>query len=140
MNKLPFFVYGTLMSGLYNHRVISGYAESIVEATLKNAQMYAIPGAFPYVVKSENGEVKGELIYAKEHLYEDALASCDMLEGYIEGHNDCFYNREKVIVTTSEGEEVEAWTYYAGTVAGYKAKIVEDGNYKNFLNNSAQYV
>lgn len=143
MSKLPFFVYGTLMEGLHNHGVISKFVKEIKSATLKNAIMYAIPSAFPFIIKNSEGTVKGELIFVNEDSfpYEEALWNCDALEGYDERYNEGLYIREKVTVST-EDENFEAWVYFAGTVEEYrkKADLVEDGDYKNYLNNSIQPV
>ena len=144
MNKRAFFVYGTLLHGLGNHRVIEPFVETIQPATLSNAEMYAIPRAFPYIMHKEGSSVVGEVITVSDEQYEEALQHCDWLEGYNSeldaeaAQKRCLYVREAATVTTASGETMDVWVYFAGRVhSGFdRVEHVEDGDYKNYLNNA----
>ncbi|WP_415950209.1 gamma-glutamylcyclotransferase family protein [Streptomyces sp. KLOTTS4A1] len=114
--RLPFFVYGTLRPGEYNHRrFLAGRITAAEPARWTGAVLYEGPG-YPYAVEG-GGTVHGELVTADPAAYEALLALLDRLEDYVPGdpHND--YERVARPVRTAAGE-VRAWVYVAApTVA-----------------------
>jgi gamma-glutamylcyclotransferase (GGCT)/AIG2-like uncharacterized protein YtfP len=111
--KLPFFVYGTLMTGFGNNkRYLGNVVEKSDKAILANANLFDVSGgAYPGLVIGA-GEVVGELITIKDSAdYEEVLAGVDRLEGYHEGYQRSLYIRRRAIVTDSEGFRYSAWVY-----------------------------
>lgn len=80
MNKI--FVYGTLMAGYGNNRIIQE-GSLITRATLKGLGMWDY-GFFPVVSSKANSEVVGEVW----EIDDDQLQHCDWLEGH-----PTFYHR-----------------------------------------------
>lgn len=103
MNKLMFFVYGTLKAGHGNHGLLAD-ATPHGNGTVYGMQLYTGPG-FPYAYTGE-GKVVGEIYSA------DATTArrLDLLEGY--PHH---YDRKEVDVELETGEVVKAWMYYVHT-------------------------
>ena len=134
---LPFFVYGTLMSGHGNHHRFgptvsdggtmterAAYIEDILPGRVYGFQMLDL-GSFPMAVQSNEDSyaIKGQLIYVHADDYTKVLASLDQLEGYRKGSPNNHYERiivpVKHRVTTKEAngvfKDVErtalAWMY-----------------------------
>lgn len=104
---LPFFVYGTLRPGAYNHdRLLLGRTAAEEEARLPGALLYDGPG-YPYAVPGE-GTVAGTLVTAVPDAYGELLGVLDRMEG------DAGYDRTAVeAVRLRDGGTVRAWTYFA---------------------------
>ena len=103
MNRNPdeylVFVYGTLMKGQANHRLLRD--ESYLgEATLDGYDMYDL-GYFPGIVPG-TGTVRGELY----RVVTVELLSLDVLEG-----QGTLYSRETVPVRLEDGSAVDAFVY-----------------------------
>ena len=119
LNKeaLPFFVYGSLRPGFGNYRLFQRFDHETVDATFSGgATMYALSGAFPYMVKSDSvAPITGDLV-SIDNLsdYPSALATIDALEGYDANKPDTsHYIRTRVTVQDIDGNDIEAWTYFA---------------------------
>lgn len=95
------FVYGTLLSGCGNHRVIAR-GERIGEAVTDASFHMVSLGGFPGVIDGGEQVIAGE-VYRVDDV---TLAGLDQLEG--NGH---FYTREERRVVTTAGEVFEAWIY-----------------------------
>ncbi|WP_329623590.1 gamma-glutamylcyclotransferase [Streptomyces sp. NBC_01255] len=104
---LPFFVYGTLRPGAYNHdRLLLGRTAAEEEARLPGARLHDGPG-YPYAVPGE-GTVAGTLVTAAPDAYGELLGVLDRMEG------DAGYERTAVeTVRLRDGARVRAWTYVA---------------------------
>jgi 6-phosphogluconolactonase len=100
---IPFFVYGTLMRGFGNHKVIKPYMVSAQEAITSNARLVHYSSAgFPGMLKgtSTQQKVKGELIYVRPEHYERAVQDLDRLEGcYGDNDPENVYDKRIVDVT-----------------------------------------
>ncbi|MBC9716129.1 gamma-glutamylcyclotransferase [Streptomyces sp. TRM66268-LWL] len=108
---LPFFVYGTLRPGEYNHRrFLAGRTVAAEPARWVGADLYEGPG-YPYAVEGA-GTVHGEVVRPAPGEYAQLLALLDRLEDYVPGdpHND--YERIARTVETATGP-VDAWVYVA---------------------------
>lgn len=105
------FVYGTLISGFHNHRILAGKvmggeippAKLIgVGVTVDGFKMADV--GFPYIknVKTNGHRVRGEVYDigdpAKDSHASEMLASMDRLEGYREGSPHNHYTREEFAV------------------------------------------
>ncbi|MER5351436.1 gamma-glutamylcyclotransferase family protein [Kitasatospora sp. NPDC002551] len=115
MPALPFFVYGTLLTGERNHaRFLAGRCAGVRAAALEGAALHDGPG-FPYAVPdpAPGRRITGELVTVRPAAYPAALAALDRLE-------DCrpdglgTYVRERLAVRTEDGAAADAWVYLAG--------------------------
>ncbi|MFF8604804.1 gamma-glutamylcyclotransferase family protein [Streptomyces sp. NPDC015346] len=119
----PFFVYGTLRPGAYNHdRFLLGRTTREEPARLPGALLYEGPG-YPYAVPDEHeGEIVGDLLTPAPGAYGELLSVLDALEEYFgPGHPLNLYERaEREVVRVADGARVPAWVYFAapGTPLG----------------------
>lgn len=93
------FVYGSLKKGFGNHRFLSDQ-EMLGKGYVEGFEMYSL-GRFPGI-KEGQGRVVGELYRVDE----DTFRALDRLEGH-----PVMYQRQLNLVTTDEGDKVEAWVY-----------------------------
>ncbi|WP_137989428.1 gamma-glutamylcyclotransferase family protein [Streptomyces vilmorinianum] len=107
MRELPFFVYGTLRPGEYNHdRFLLGRTSSEEPAGLPGALLYDGPG-YPYAVPGD-GRIAGDLVTAAPGAYGELLFVLDHLEG------PAGYERaEREVVRERDGAVVRAWVWFA---------------------------
>jgi gamma-glutamylcyclotransferase (GGCT)/AIG2-like uncharacterized protein YtfP len=106
--KYNLFVYGTLMSGLHNHRFLSGAEDTMQPAVLSKFGLFDTAHGYPAIAPVDYGFVEGELY----EIDDDMLTRIDMLEGY-RGEDAEFnlYNRKVVTVHLPNGDTVDAFTY-----------------------------
>lgn len=116
--RLPIFVYGTLMAGHPNFgRIFHGRKVDTAKATLAHHALLANERSyFPYLVwlahvpekfqEDASDQVVGQLLYLQEEDYDELLEWMDELEGVEFSH----YERVKVGVT-SGGKYLHAWAY-----------------------------
>ncbi len=108
MSKQLVAVYGSLLSGLGNHRVIGRANATLVGkgATAENFDMFSM-GSIPYVslAHSESNTPIVVEVYCTDEA--GLTGPLDTLEGYPH-----FYNRTKVHVHLDDGDTVEAWIYH----------------------------
>lgn len=102
MNKTPLFVYGTLMPGYWNNRLLEGQeyvGEGFVEGEL--LALGGIPGLIL---------VQGDDRYVKGHVYnvdDTAIERIDRLEGYNKNNPAAsMYRRVKTMCSFLDGEVV----------------------------------
>lgn len=136
MERLPFFVYGTLRNGLGNYRnILEGCTFSEETALFIGGDIYPVypRGGFPVLVADSDGEVKGELMHVIEGEYDEVARKLDLLEGYM-SHNEehSMYLRRKAEVLVG-GDWVECWVYLWNRSMPVTDKI-KDGCWKGFLN------
>ncbi|MFD0373476.1 gamma-glutamylcyclotransferase family protein [Streptomyces sp. NPDC059071] len=105
--ELPFFVYGTLRPGAYNHdRFLLGRTGAEEDAVLPGALLHDGPG-YPYAVPGE-GRVTGTLVTAAPGTYGELLGVLDRVElpaGY--------ERTAREALRTRDGAAVRAWVYVA---------------------------
>lgn len=115
--RLPFFVYGTLLPGERNHRLLAGRTRSWTPAVLPGALLFRGP-ASPFAVADPagKGQVHGEVVEIAAAMYDAVLADLDRLEGYhVPGDPANRYERVSRAVRGERGETA-AWVYLAGPV------------------------
>ncbi|MEV4950289.1 gamma-glutamylcyclotransferase family protein [Streptomyces sp. NPDC053755] len=132
--ELPFFVYGTLRPGQYNHGLfLRGRTAGEEPALLPGARLYDGPG-YPYAVAAGTAEggdgggdgrtgdgpvavpgIAGDLVTAAPGAYGELLGVLDRLEEYRgPGHPRNLYERvERTVVRLRDGVSVPAWVYLA---------------------------
>lgn len=90
--KIKVFVYGTLLEGFGNHRLLK-YSKKINKvASIRGFTMYKDYGAFP-VIQPSHGD-KGERVFGELYEIDDVtLQGLDLLEGYVEGRDGNLYER-----------------------------------------------
>ena len=109
------FVYGTLMRGEGNHRLIERHVRSARPATIECVLVDL--GAFPALIAGD-GIVEGMLL----ELASEAMEITDRLEGFHPDRNHSLYLRKEVIAHIDDGEEVQAWTYEYANPSTVKAR------------------
>lgn len=119
--QIPFFVYGTLMLGFGNHKVVQPYLSQSYEAlTVNNCKLVHYSNAgFPGMLKDDSKKlkVKGELIYVRPDCYDKAVIALDKLEGYYgENSSENMYDKRiiDVIIKKEDGVDqvVQAYSYW----------------------------
>ncbi|QES50268.1 hypothetical protein DEJ50_23025 [Streptomyces venezuelae] len=112
--ELPFFVYGTLRPGEYNHALfLRGRTAAEEPARLPDALLYQGPG-YPYAVYHPGTSVTGDLITAAPGVYRELLADLDRLEEYHgPGRPRNVYDRVAAEAHRADGSTVRAWVYLA---------------------------
>ena len=109
--RLPFFVYGTLIPGQPNEHLWGQAIETAETAVFDNSQLYDME-YYPMLVEQRSGSVFGKLITVKDQLYLDTLVRLDALEGFIPDQPlESTYRRVKRDVTTSAGRTAVSWVY-----------------------------
>jgi len=129
MERLPFFVYGTLIPDQPNYYL---WKDSIVDTKkglISNYQLFDM-GHYPMIVESEANNVYGMIMYIKNEDYEKISKIIDNLEGYNpENHGSSAYNREMREIELENGEKEKAWIYVGSEEYISKENAVKDGNW-----------
>lgn len=111
--QLPFFVYGTLMTGFGNNRIIKDLTDRVEQGELDNAQIHPVMphGGFPCMTRGV-GIVTGEIVYMKPESYDIALQQMDALEGYRKSNPiGSMYIRETALIRNDEGQLIKCYVY-----------------------------
>jgi gamma-glutamylcyclotransferase (GGCT)/AIG2-like uncharacterized protein YtfP len=98
-------VYGSLLAGLGNHRVLrDNDAEHVADGlTVERFAMRDVArGSYPGIFEGGDAPVVVE-VYSVD---DDGFAALDCLEGYPR-----FYGRREVVIATDDGDNVVAWIY-----------------------------
>ena len=129
MNRLPFFVYGTLIPDQPNYYLWKDSIANTKEGMIKNYQLFDM-GHYPMIVESNGSTVYGMLMYIKNEDYEKITKIIDNLEGYNpENHGSSAYNREIRDIELEDGEIEKAWIYIGSEEYISKEKAVKGGNW-----------
>jgi hypothetical protein len=118
---LPIFFYGAMKRDMASHYKVSQWlnteSESVQTAVLPNARMHAHPRGWPFIVPDVADMVGGELFTFKADLdsYSDALHAIDRSNDirWYEPDRPANFERRVVQVFVGDGEQIEAWAYYA---------------------------
>ena len=117
------FVYGSLLRGLGNHRVIADgelLGEGVTDA---NYHMVSL-GGFPGVIEDGKTAIVGELYRVSDA----TLRGLDQLEG-----NGSFYTRVQRTITLTDGRTRTAWIYLLPAERGYLDNDpVETGSWREY--------
>ncbi|MFS0558446.1 gamma-glutamylcyclotransferase family protein [Brevibacillus sp. 179-C9.3 HS] len=135
-DKLPVFVYGTLLAGFCNHEnYVKPYTHQATPATIQG-EIYHLPAGYPGLLKGEQ-KVVGEMIMFAPEVYEQALAGLDELETYY-GEGDSRNEYERIIVPATlegTGEVVNVYVYrYLDQVLVKQTGVhVTDGDWRRYI-------
>jgi len=131
--RLPIFVYGTLMSGEINHdALLSGHILRIEEAAVDGRLFFVAEGAYPYALFG-CGRILGELIRLRPESYDPCLRALDCLEDYEAAQEaESLYLRRTTLVRTRTGEDLEAWIYWWNAKEDEGVPI-ESGSFREFM-------
>ncbi|MDC0527035.1 gamma-glutamylcyclotransferase, partial [Euryarchaeota archaeon] len=126
MERLPFFVYGTLIPDQPNYYLWKDSIADTKNGIIKNYQLFDM-GHYPMILQSEGNNVHGMLMYVNDEDYEKITKIIDNLEGYNpENHGNSAYNREMRDIELKNGESEKAWIYI-----GSKEYVKEENGVKN---------
>ncbi len=126
MERLPFFVYGTLIPDQPNYYLWKDSIADTKNGIIKNYQLFDM-GHYPMILQSEGNNVHGMLMYVNDEDYEKITKIIDNLEGYNpENHGNSAYNREMRDIELKNGESEKAWIYI-----GSKEYVKEENSVKN---------
>lgn len=129
MNRLPFFVYGTLIPDQPNYYLWKDSIVSTKNGLIKNHQLFDM-GHYPMIVESKGNNVYGMLMYIKNEDYEKIVKIIDNLEGYNpENHGSSAYNREMRDIELEDGKIEKAWIYIGSKKYVNEENKVKDGNW-----------
>jgi len=102
------FVYGTLLSGMSNHKRFCGDALTVVPA-VTTGRLYHLPYGFPAMFDTPDGQVVGEVMTFPD--IEKTLERLDRLEGYHPGGMSHYLRTLKKAVMTGIDEPISVWAY-----------------------------
>ena len=129
MNRLPFFVYGTLIPDQPNYYLWKDSIVSTKDGLIKNYQLFDM-GHYPMIVESKGNNVYGMLMYVKNEDYSKVTKVIDNLEGYNpENHGSSVYNREMRDIQLEGGEIEKAWIYIGSKEYVNEENKVKGGNW-----------
>lgn len=113
--RLPVFVYGTLLPGESNARVIDeGAVLRRERASTAGLTLYGRTGPYPFAYPRPDSLVVGELVWLADTTTGDRVrCAIDELEGFSPGVPATFYRRVEWEATDAAGGLVRCWTYLA---------------------------
>ncbi len=112
--RLPFFVYGTLLPGQANHAwALRGRTAHEEPARIAGALLYDGPG-YPYAIPGPpDATVHGALVHPRAADYDEVRTVLDRLEDYAPGDPRNLYERVVTDAVRPDGRTVRAWVYLA---------------------------
>ena len=129
MEKLPFFVYGTLIPEEPNYYLWRDSIANRKNGLIKSHQLFDM-GHYPMIVESEGNNVYGMVMYIKDEDYDKITKIIDNLEGYNpENHGSSAYNREIRDIELEDGETEKAWIYIGSREYVKEENAVKNGNW-----------
>ena len=129
MERLPFFVYGTLIPRQPNYHLWKDSIANTKNGLIKNYQLFDM-GHYPMIVESEGNNVEGMIVYIKTEDYSKITKIIDNLEGYNpENHGNSAYNREIRDIELKNGEVEKVWIYIGNEKYIKKENAVKGGNW-----------
>jgi len=120
------FVYGTLMSGYGNNRLLSKH--KIIDTGTTKDKYVLKARSIPFLIdKKGEPNVQGEIYKVSEN----TLQTLDMLEGH-----PSWYRRKVIDVINEVGDTVKAWVYFMPEAAeSLQSTVIPSGNYRDHTDN-----
>lgn len=135
-NFLPFFVYGTLMTGYANHRAIFESLPLNIERASVRGSLYHLPEGYPALLPGKE-QVYGELITPRCSAaeYAQLVNRMDELEGFGGvGEPDNLYNREALLVETAQGSlRAYGYLYVDTEYAQERGTHIPHGDWRRYI-------
>jgi gamma-glutamylcyclotransferase (GGCT)/AIG2-like uncharacterized protein YtfP len=129
MNRLPFFVYGTLLPGQPNYRLWQNGLLAKHPATFKQGYLLDLVH-FPMLVEGDNDMVKGMLMIPHPHAYTGIMNRLDELEDFDPSQPTVgAYYRAERLVHLSNNETCSAWVYLGRPKYAGDAPVIESGDW-----------
>jgi gamma-glutamylcyclotransferase (GGCT)/AIG2-like uncharacterized protein YtfP len=120
------FVYGTLMSGFGNNRLLKGSA-LIDHASTEEEYVLVSNGIIPFLMDDvQDSYIVGEVYEVDEK----TLKNLDDLEGHPN-----WYERRIINVVSDIGDRLKAWAYFMPTKP-IGAEVIESGDYRSYIESS----
>jgi gamma-glutamylcyclotransferase (GGCT)/AIG2-like uncharacterized protein YtfP len=139
-DRLPFFVYGTLLPGQPNAVLWGEAIEAQEKARLTGGCLYDM-GSYPMLIEEGNTSVFGIVNVVSEAAYESVLARMDRLEGYDPKQPDeTWYRRVAREVVLANGRSLKAWVYVGHPTAVRGMKPIPGGDWAAYTAQTFQDV
>jgi gamma-glutamylcyclotransferase (GGCT)/AIG2-like uncharacterized protein YtfP len=113
---MKLFVYGTLLHGEHNHRVLEG-ATLLYTGSKLQAKMYDTGNGYPAIELRTGSTIVGDIY----EIHDQMWSNLDDLEGYTGNPTTDLYSKEIVNVQTPDGL-IEAFIY---TICDESMKLYE---------------
>jgi gamma-glutamylcyclotransferase (GGCT)/AIG2-like uncharacterized protein YtfP len=136
-NRLPVFVYGSLLDGFRNWELyVKPYPHQALPAEVKG-RLYHLPTGYPGLLLEGEKAVKGEVLLFSPEVYDKALRGLDELETFF-GPGDPRNEYERVEVTarlaaTGEERRVYAYRYVDEAYVKRTGIFLDDGDWRAFM-------
>jgi len=129
MEKLPFFVYGTLIPEEPNYYLWKDSIANTKNGLIRNHQLFDM-GHYPMIIESDGNKVYGMIMYIKDEDYDKIIKVIDNLEGYNpENHGSSAYNRVIRDIELEDGKIEKAWIYVGSKEYVKEENAVKNGNW-----------
>lgn len=129
MNRLPFFVYGTLLPGQPNYRLWQNGLLAKHLATFKQGYLLDLIH-FPMLVEGGKNAVMGMLMVPQPDAYIDIMNRLDGLEDFDPSQPTAgAYFRAERLVYLSDKETCSAWVYLGRPEFASDAPVIESGDW-----------
>lgn len=117
------FVYGTLMSGFGNNRLLN--SSNLIDSATTEDKLTLLASSIPFLVDEEGKSyVRGEVYSVNE----STLKAIDQLEGH-----PTWYSRKIISVINELGDKIKAWAYFMPKSETRHAKVIESGSYRDYI-------
>jgi gamma-glutamylcyclotransferase (GGCT)/AIG2-like uncharacterized protein YtfP len=123
IERTPYvFVYGTLMEGFGNNRLLKD--SSLIENATTEDGYVLVANGIPYLLEDQGKSyVHGEIYKVNEK----TLENLDTLEGHPN-----WYARKVINVVTEQGDRLKAWAYFMPKKPN-GVVVVESGDYREHV-------
>lgn len=131
--RLPFFVYGTLLPGQPNAFLWEGAVIDQETAVFPNASLYDM-GSYPMLIEEGGAPVYGLVNHVAEAEYDAVLARLDWLEDYDPAQPDLpGYRRVAREVQMENGRSLRVWVYAGQPAAVRGLKSIPGGDWAAYI-------
>ena len=126
------FVYGTLMEGFHNRRLLSDIDFTSKRVKAKDVTLYDV-GHFPALVDGTD-TIEGELLEFSDEVFKEILPRLDRLEGYREDDKlNSLYLRMPIDLEV-DGQDVRSVAYWWNNSVGNLIRISPDfSSYNDYI-------